>query len=212
MSVAPAEPQPRFRRPVPSDAVDVARELFDAGGRVDVLAVARRLGVSRATMHRWFGTRDQLLGAVLDGVARDLVDAALADADGRGDERAFDFTRRIAATSAGLGPLRTTAEQEPGLVLQLMLDAEGPVRRHVLEAVRGLLGATRTPAQLRRIDDAIATYVDAAMALHWAALAAGREPDPERYIEIGRALFAAPPPRARRPVSRRARPGSSGTG
>lgn len=208
MSVTPAEPQPRFRRPAPADAVDVARELFDAGERVDVLAVARRLGVSRATMHRWFGTRDQLLGAVLDLVARDLVAAALVDARGTGDERAFDFTRRIATTSAALGPLRATAEQEPGLVLQLMLDEAGPVRSHVLQAVRELLGATRTPAALRRIDGAIATYVDAAMALHWAALAAGREPDPERYVEIGRALFAAPPAR----VSRRARPGSSGTG
>lgn len=212
MSVAPAEPQPRFRRPAPADAVDVGRELFDAGERVDVLAVARRLGVSRATMHRWFGTRDQLLGAVLDRVAQDLVATARSAARGTGDERAFDFTRRVAAASAALRPLRATAEREPGLVLQLILDEQGPVRRHVVGAVRDLLGETRTPAALRRIDCAIATYVDAAMALHWAALASGREPEPERYVAIGRALFATPVARARRPVSRRARPGSSGTG
>ena len=191
MSVAPAEPEPRFRRPAPDDAVDVARELFDAGERIDVLAVARRLGVSRATMHRWFGTRDQLVAAVLDRLAEDLVAAAVQATRGTGDERVYDFTRRIAGAAGALAPLRATAEREPGLVVQLMLDPAGPVRPRMLGAVRGLLAEGRTPAQLRRMEPVIETYVDAATALQWALLAAGRDPEPERYVAIGRALFAA---------------------
>lgn len=194
---AAAASEPRFRRPAPDDAVDVARELFDGGERVDVLAVARRLGVSRATMHRWFGTRDQLVAAVLEQVAGELVAEAEAGARGAGDARAYDFTRRIAIASAALAPLRATAEQEPALVLRMMLDPDGPVWGQILAALRRLVGASRTPAQLRRLDPAIATFLDAAVSLHWAAIAAGREPDPERYVTIGRALLTAAEPRTR---------------
>ena len=94
-----SEVQPRFRRPTRDDAAELAREMFDAGERIDVLTVARRLGVSRATMHRWFGTRDQLLTAVLERVADDFVAAAEAAAQGEGDERILDFSRRLAAES-----------------------------------------------------------------------------------------------------------------
>jgi len=191
VSVASADPEPRFRRPVPGDAVDVARERVDAGERIDVLAVARRLGVSRATMHRWFGTRDQLVAAVLDRLSEDLVAAAIQATRGTGDERVYDFTRHLAAAAGALAPLRATAEREPGLVVQLMLAAGGPVRPRVLDAVRGMLAEGRTPAQVRRLEPVIETYVDAATALQWALLAAGRDPDPERYVAIGRALFTA---------------------
>ena len=181
---------PRFRRPEPADAIEVARELFESGARVDVLAVARRLGVSRATMHRWFGTRDQLVGELLDAIAQGLIADALSATRGRGDERVFDFTRRVATASAALAPLRATVEEEPSLVLHVMLDDAGPIRTRVIEVIRDLLASTRTAAQVRRLETTISTYVDAAMAVHWASLAAGREPDPERLVVIGRALFA----------------------
>ena len=89
MSQTPAAPAPRFRRPTPEDAVDVARELLDAGERVDMQAVARNLGVSRATVHRWFGTREELMLALFDHLATEFREEAQAQARGKGDDRAF---------------------------------------------------------------------------------------------------------------------------
>jgi AcrR family transcriptional regulator len=191
MATSPAtEIEPRFRRPTPDDAAELARELFDAGERIDVLAVARRLGVSRATMHRWFGTRDQLLTAVLGLVADDFVGAAEAEAQGKGDERLLDFARRLAGASGVFAPLRQITQGEPDIALTLLLTPDGPVRPKVAAAVRRLLGPTRTPAALRRLDPAIELYVDAAMALHWATIATGAQSDPERLVLLGRALLA----------------------
>jgi AcrR family transcriptional regulator len=185
-----AEPEPRFRRPTPDDAVALAREMFDAGERIDVLAVARRLGVSRATMHRWFGTRDQLLTAVLGLVADDFVATAVEDARGDGDERMLDFSRRLAAASAVFAPLREIAQSEPEIAPALLLAPDGAVRPKVGAAIRRLAGATRTPAALRRLDPTLDLYVDAAMALHWATIATGAQPEPERTVALGRALLA----------------------
>ncbi len=168
----------------------LAREMFDGGERIDVLAVARRLGVSRATMHRWFGTRDHLLTAVLGLVADDFVATAEAGAQGEGDERMLDFSRRLAAASAVFAPLRVIAHTEPEIVPALLLAPDGPVRPRVSAAIRRLAGATRTPAALRRLDPTIDLYLDAAMALHWATIATGVEPDPERTVVLGRALLA----------------------
>ena len=48
--------------------LDVARREFGEGRRVDVRAIAAELGLARATLYRWFGSRDGLLGEM---IARD---------------------------------------------------------------------------------------------------------------------------------------------
>lgn len=159
-------------------------------------------------MHRWFGTRDQLLTAVLALVAEDFIAGAEAAAEGDGDERMLDFSRRIAASSAVFEPLREIAQGEAEVVLRLLLAPDGPVRPRIAAAVRALLQATRSPATMRRLEPAIELFVDAAMALQWATVATGRKPDPERIVTLGRALLAY----SEVPVSRAGRRGSRGTG
>ncbi len=182
--------QPRARRPGPDDAVRVARELLDRGERVDMQAVARELGVSRATVHRWFGLRDDLVRAVFERLAEEFTAQARAQATGAGDQRLFDVLRRLAGISAAYEPMRVAAAREPGLTLQLIIDPEGPVYGHVLDALTELAAATRTPDELARLAPTLDTFLSASVALHWATIAGGREPDPQRYEDIGRALLA----------------------
>jgi AcrR family transcriptional regulator len=188
---APTAPAPRFRRPTPEDAVDVARELLDAGERVDMQAVARRLGVSRATVHRWFGTRDALMLALFEHLAAEFREEAQARARGTGDDRAFDFVRRLADRSAEYAPLTLAAGREPAVVLRLMLAEDGPIHAQVAEALTALLAETRTPKELRRIRGTIDDFTTTAIAVHWATVVAGRRPDPRRYERLGRAMLAA---------------------
>lgn len=170
--------------------MDVARELLDEGERVDIQAVARRLGVSRATVHRWFGTRDQLVSALFEHLTTEFREAAEAEARGSGDERAFDFVRRIADRSAAYVPLRLAAAREPGVVLRLVLAEDGPVHTQVAEALTRLLAATRSVKEMRRLRDVVDVFAATAIAVHWATIAAGGEPDAWRYERIGRALLS----------------------
>src|SRR6516164_7483398 len=51
------------------EVLALATERFLAAERVDMQAIARELGLARATMHRWFGTRELLLGETLAKLA-----------------------------------------------------------------------------------------------------------------------------------------------
>jgi hypothetical protein len=119
----------------------------------------------------------------------------------------LDFSRRLAAASAVFAPLSQIAQAEPDVALRLLLASDGPVRPRVGAAVRRLVGATRTPAALRRLDPMIDLYVDAAMSLHWTTIATGARSDPERLVALGRALLAYG-----ERVSRSGRRASRGTG
>lgn len=186
------QPEPKFRRPTRDDAAVTAREMFDAGERIDVAAVARRLGVSRVTVHRWFGTRDQLLFAVFDDLAEEFVTAAATEAEGVGDERMLDFSRRIAAAAADFPPLRAIARGETTVALKLLLSSDGPVKPRLAVAVREMLAAGRSPAQMLALEPRIELYVDSAMALFWTGIATDEERDPERIALLGRALLTNP--------------------
>ena len=55
-------------RPATASRDDVLRavaEQYLSGRRVDITVVARQLGVGRATIYRWFGSREALLGEVV---------------------------------------------------------------------------------------------------------------------------------------------------
>ena len=47
------------------DVLRAAAEQYLSGRRVDITVVARQLGVGRATIYRWFGSREGLLGEVV---------------------------------------------------------------------------------------------------------------------------------------------------
>ncbi len=49
------------RRPTALDAFRLARRKFHASERIDMRALADEVGVNRATLYRWVGSRDQLL-------------------------------------------------------------------------------------------------------------------------------------------------------
>src|SRR5271169_2127061 len=86
-------------------ALDLATERFLACERVDVQAIARELGLARATMHRWFQTRDALLGETLATLAEGRVAAIRLETPGNGAEAllaTFDTINRELAATRGL--------------------------------------------------------------------------------------------------------------
>ena len=49
------------------------------GQRLDMLALSAELVVSRATLYRWTGDREQLLSDVLWSLSNDIIEQAKAD-------------------------------------------------------------------------------------------------------------------------------------
>jgi AcrR family transcriptional regulator len=123
------------------DALALARRQFLDAERVDVKAIARELGLGRATMHRWFGTREELLGEMLATLTEERLAAIRSKTRGRGAPallRCFDrFNRELAGTRA----LGVWLAQEQERALRVLTSSGGIVQPRVVAAIGLLISA-----------------------------------------------------------------------
>lgn len=123
----------------PEAVLDATMALFRAGERVDVHAIASGLGLSRASVYRWFGSRDGLLGAAM---ARQLERMVLA-ADHRcravGARRVSQVLDRTVRWLAEDASLRTYFDNESTAALRLVTRSDGAVHQATVAALDKLI-------------------------------------------------------------------------
>lgn len=133
----------RRRGPVPRasrrDVLAAALERFVACERIDVQALAAELGVGRATVYRWFGSREGLLGEVLVSAAKYVVRNARRDAKGRGGARLLDTFDRINRELASAPSLRRFLQDEGGGALRMVASGGGPVQPELVRMIREII-------------------------------------------------------------------------
>lgn len=185
------EVTPLFRRAKPQDALDLALATFASGARVDVGTLARQLAVSRATLHRWFGSRERLLDQVCGRLAAAMTASSRAQAQGKGDELVCDFARRLMETAVAYEPVRTFVEREPELALRLLLGKGGAVHSTVAEVLREVISNARPSGDAPPHDKQIEVIVQVATALVWATFMIGDEPQIDGAVEIVRMALSA---------------------
>jgi AcrR family transcriptional regulator len=181
---------PVFRRATPRDAVDIAYATFLDEERVDMGTLAEQLAVSRATLYRWFSSRDQLLEQVLSRLSDEFSASARAEANGKGDERVLDWARRIMVATVNFAPLRSFVAREPQLALKLLIGHHGGVHRSLARALSELIAETHSTDEAEALEDAIDIVVQVGTSLQWATLAIGEEPQIERAVSVIGALLA----------------------
>jgi AcrR family transcriptional regulator len=119
--------------------IALATERFLAGERVDMQGVARELGLARATMHRWFGTREVLLGEVLAEMAEQRLAQIRREQPTKGAVGLLDvferFNRDLAATK-GLG---IWLAQEQERALRILTSSGGNVQPRVVAVVQRMI-------------------------------------------------------------------------
>lgn len=136
---------PRRRgRPATASRADVlrlAREQYLSGRRLDVSVVASRLGLGRATIYRWFGSRDALLGDVVAGELERLVASQRARVTDRGAQGLLEVFDGINRSLARSRPLRALLEQERDAALRLLTSSGGGVQPRAVACIRELIDA-----------------------------------------------------------------------
>jgi AcrR family transcriptional regulator len=178
-------------------ALALATKRFLAGERVDMQALARELGLARATMHRWFQTRELLLGEVLATLAERRLSAIREDVGDSGPAALLEtldrFNREIASTHG----LRALLIQEQERALRILTSSAGPVQPRIVQSIQRLIEAevqagNFVPAippdvlayAIERLGEAF-LYNDAL---------AGIRGDTERLRQVEAALFGVPAP------------------
>lgn len=121
------------------DALAVAKARFLAGERVDVKAIALELGLARATMHRWFKTRDALLGEAIARLAEERLVKIRSAVSGAGASAlldCFDTFNRELASAPGL---RALFAHEHERTLRILTSSGGIVQPRVVASIKRLI-------------------------------------------------------------------------
>jgi AcrR family transcriptional regulator len=178
-----------------AQALALARRRFLAGERVDVQATARELGLARATMHRWFQTRELLLGEVLGALAQERLHAIRAQVPGGGAPALLATLDRFNREIAESHGMRALLAQEPERALRILTSGDGNVQPRVVATMEALIEAevrarTFTPPILPRLL-AYATVRLGEAFIYNDALT-GIRGDVERLHQVEAALFGVP--------------------
>ena len=171
-------------RPEAQRVLDVARDTFIEGHRIDMGPLAAQLGVDRTSVFRWVGNRDALLSEVLWSLAvPTLVQAEHATEHLTGAERLAGLLTTFAHDLIVADYFRAFLRREPTRSLRLLTTTDSPIQQRFVATVEWLVvrdlgetpfDGTITPEELAYL------LVRVSESLTYADLITGDEPSPER--------------------------------
>jgi AcrR family transcriptional regulator len=203
MSVASGEermsaPPPRRGRPATASREDVlrlVREQYLNGERVDLTVVAAQLGLGRATIYRWFGSREALLGQVIAEQLEALTARKRREVRRPGAQGLVEVFDRINRTLTRSRALRTLLEQERDSAMRLLTSSAGLVQPRAVASVKALIdaeveaGRYEAPADTGALAYAVVRLCEAFL---YNDAAIGIRGDYERLREVQAALLGIP--------------------
>jgi AcrR family transcriptional regulator len=179
-------------RPLPADALVLARRRFLAGARIDMSALAAELGVNRVTLYRWFGSRDRFLVEVLWSLARGTLEQIEEAVQDRGAERIVEIVTRFLDAVITNGGMQRWLAEEGEHAMRLLTRHEPGFQPRMIEAVERLLseeagaGALDLPVDLHELAYVIVRLIESYTYLD---LITGERPEAARAAPILRMLL-----------------------
>jgi AcrR family transcriptional regulator len=165
-----------------ADVIREARRRFLRSERIDLVAIAEELGIARATLYRWLGDRDAVVGHVLLSLAEDTLDAAIARPRPSGTPGVVEAVVQMLCDISGHPAMRIYLESDPQRAMSVLTG-------------RGSVVATGMAARLERlivsecpdavgtdlaVDDLAYSLLRLAEAYCYSDVIAGRDVDVER--------------------------------
>jgi AcrR family transcriptional regulator len=179
-------------RPTALDAFRRARKRFLACERIDMSGLAEELGVSRVTLYRWVGSREQLLVEVIWSLGRRTLDKIDAEVTETGPERIVQIvTRFLDAVITNAGMRRWLAEEGES-AMRLLTRHKTGFQPRLIDAMHDLLseetdaGRLALPVDLREVAYVIVRLIESYTYLD---LITGEQPDARRAEPILRLLL-----------------------
>jgi AcrR family transcriptional regulator len=189
------------RRVSPLDALELARRQWLRSGRLDMGELAAELGISRATLYRWVGTKERLLGEILWTFAETTFADARAKARGRGADYVAAMIDHYLTAASEFEPVRRLVEQDPELALRVIASKHSPLQRRSVAALRDLIQEQIDAGALEPAlgaEDMAYLVVRIAESYLYSDAITGSAPDVDTAVDAIHALLHAPPVKRRR--------------
>lgn len=142
--------------------------------------LAGQLGISRATLHRWVGSRDQLLGEILWSMTMEVFEARSSHSLGRGAEGIADLMGTFVRTVNDSKPFREFLRAEPERALRVLTTKASVVQSRSIAKMRELLDEEVTAGRLTSplpVEDLAYLLVRIAESFIYTDVITGAEPD-----------------------------------
>ncbi len=127
------------RKSSKQDALLLATRYWARGQKLEMAALAAELGVTRVTLFRWAGNRDELLAEVLWSQWDLLWQAALTSEKGAGAKYVAAVCKRVMSGILQSHGMRTFLADDPEYALRILTSKRSPVQQRVIENVRTLI-------------------------------------------------------------------------
>lgn len=129
----------------PADAFRAAVASFQAGPRLDMGRLASELGIAKATLYRWTGSRERLLEEILTYLSQRTFASARSGSDHlRGQERILMLMRLYLDELMSSVPLRRFIQNETPLAFRLLTTRGGLPQGDVVEMLAEVLEYEQT--------------------------------------------------------------------
>lgn len=177
------------------DVLGLVTELYLDGQRVDVTVVASRLGLGRATIYRWFGTREALLGEVVARQLELLVARKRAEVRRRGPAGLLEVLDRVNRTLTRSRAVRRLLEQERAGAMRMLTSSAGVVEPRAVACIRALIEQEMARSgyePLAEPETLAFALVHLRHAFLWNDATGGVRGDYERLREVQAALLGIP--------------------
>jgi AcrR family transcriptional regulator len=179
------------RRIEPFDAFVAARRTYLRGKRLDMQELASELGIGRATLYRWVGSREQLLGEILWSLGEMGMKEAEAAATATGPERIVQIYEHFLNLNVSHRPLQQFIANEPETALRLLTSNQGAQHQRLIDYLRRLLEAAATAGEIQlRLGAADLAYVLVRVGESFIWRESGDEPDAAKAAAVARVLLA----------------------
>ncbi|WP_211247772.1 QsdR family transcriptional regulator [Cryptosporangium arvum] len=182
----------------PADAVALAGRAYLDGEPVDMSALAHQLGIGRATLYRWVGNREELLGVVLaEATERTfrVAERAARSADSTGGpEYVVDVIARFMRAVLAAPGLKALTQREPMVFIRLAT-TPGAIEDRAAALVEELLNQECATGRLTPAlpVPALAVAIVRVCDFHMYAHLLGRgAPEVDTALAIVRVLVGAP--------------------
>ena len=123
----------------PMDAFLLARKYWINCQRLNLGAMAEELGVSRATLFRWIGNKDLLMGEILWSLYKPSVMKARDECPGQGVEYVVNVFRKVNMTNFHSKPLRHFLQSDGQYALNILSSQNSTFHARMVELNTELL-------------------------------------------------------------------------
>lgn len=130
----PGHATERPTRATPDDAFNRARELWLAGDRIHLASLAEELNIGRATLFRWVGNKNLLLGEILWSLYAPIREWAREQTPGEGIDYIAGVYHRINSVLLNDAALRRFISQDPEYALRILTSASSTLHNRVVQA------------------------------------------------------------------------------